>query len=213
MPRPALVPFGRPSYLLTKSLPPGVHEGGARISRQTRLTQVMHSEARAPRPPILLYLSKGIGLCGVYLGAALLGLHFASVGRSISLVWPPTGLAIAALTLWGFRYWPSVAVGAFLANALTAIPLGAAAAIAAGNTLEALVASYLLARFAGSRPDLDDIRQVRVFAGLAAPAGALCSADHRPQIVRVFNSVDNYDQRMFSAFAFNYVFQFVVLLG
>jgi PAS domain S-box-containing protein len=136
----------------------------------------MHSEARAPRPPILLYLSKGIGLCGVYLAAALLGLHFASVGRSISLVWPPTGLAIAALTLWGFRYWPSVAVGAFLANALTAIPLGAAAVIAAGNTLEALVASYLLGRFAGSLPDLDDIRQVRVFVGLAAPAGALCSA-------------------------------------
>jgi PAS domain S-box-containing protein len=123
-----------------------------------------------------LYLARLALLATVYYGAALLGLHYASIGQSISLVWPPTGIAIAALTMLGYRYWPGVALGAFLANAATPVPLLAAAMIAGGNTLEAVVAAYLLRRTAGSRPDLDDIRQTRALVLAAAPLGALCSA-------------------------------------
>jgi PAS domain S-box-containing protein len=115
-------------------------------------------------------------LCAAYYGAALLGLHYASIGQSISLVWPPTGIAIAALTLWGPQYWPAVAMGAFLANAATPVSLAAAAAIAVGNTLEAIVASSLLRRAAGSHSPLDHISQVRTFLVVAAPLGTLCSA-------------------------------------
>jgi PAS domain S-box-containing protein len=111
-----------------------------------------------------------------YYAAARLGLRYASVGESISLVWPPTGIAFAALTLWGYRYWPGIAAGAFLANAATAVPLLAAAGIASGNTLEALVAAYLFRRVAGARPQLDDLRQVWTLVLIAAPIGALCSA-------------------------------------
>jgi PAS domain S-box-containing protein len=124
----------------------------------------------------VIYLAKLALLAVVYYGAARLGLHYASVGQSISLVWPPTGIAFAALTLWGYRYWPGVALGAFAANAATPVPLLAAAGIAFGNTLEALAAAYLLRRTAGSRPQLDDLRQVRTLVLLAAPVGALCSA-------------------------------------
>ena len=123
-----------------------------------------------------LYLARLALLAAVYYGAALLGLHYASIGQSISLVWPPTGIAIAALTMLGYRYWPGVALGAFLANAATPVPLLAAAAIAVGNTLEALVAAYLLRRTAGPRPDLDEIRTTRTLLLAAAPLGALCSA-------------------------------------
>jgi PAS domain S-box-containing protein len=128
------------------------------------------------RSKIALFLAWSAVLCAGYYGAAILGLHYASIGQSISLVWPPTGIAIAALTMLGLRYWPAIAIGAFLANAATPIPLGTAAAIATGNTLEALVAAYLLRKTAGSRPRLDDIRQVRAFLLMAAPLGALCSA-------------------------------------
>jgi len=62
----------------------------------------------------------------IYLVVAKLGLRYASIGPSISPVWPPTGLAIAALALFGLRYWPAVLLGAFLANAATSIPLLAA---------------------------------------------------------------------------------------
>ena len=91
-------------------------------------------------------------------------------------MWPPAGIAFAALVLLGYRYWPGVALGAFIANAATPIPLAAAFGIAAGNTTEALLAAYLLRRVAGSRPQLEDPRQTRALILLAAPAGALVAA-------------------------------------
>ena len=122
------------------------------------------------------YLATAVLLALVYYGAARLGLRYASIGRSISLVWPPTGIAFAALVLLGFRYWPGVALGAFLANAATPVPLLTAAGIAAGNTLEALVAAFLLTRIAGSRPNLEHGPSVRALMLQAAPLGALISA-------------------------------------
>src|SRR6266699_6462702 len=72
---------------------------------------------------------------------------FATLNASTSPVWPPTGLAIAALLIWGPRLWPGVYIGAFAANSLTSGPI-TSVAIAAGNTLEALLAFLLVARFA-----------------------------------------------------------------
>ena len=43
------------------------------------------------------------------------------------------------MLLLGYRVWPAIAVGAFLANLTAHEPLGTAAAIALGNTLEAVV--------------------------------------------------------------------------
>jgi PAS domain S-box-containing protein len=126
-------------------------------------------------PQPLTYAGRAIALAATYYGAALLGLHYASIGQSISLVWPPTGIAVAALTLLGSRYWPSIALGAFLANAATPVPLTAAAMIAVGNTLEAMVAATLLLRLAGSHPQFENLRHVRALL-LAALLGTLTSA-------------------------------------
>jgi PAS domain S-box-containing protein len=114
-------------------------------------------------------------LAVIYYAAARLGLQYASIGQSVSLIWPPTGIALAALTLLGYHYWPGVALGAFLANAATPVPLLAAAGIATGNTLEAVVAAMLLRQVTGARPQLDDLRHTQRFL-LAAPAGAALSA-------------------------------------
>jgi PAS domain S-box-containing protein len=134
----------------------------------------MRSRVALPQP--VKYILTSALLAIAYYGAARLGLRYASIGQSISLVWPPTGIAFAALTLLGYRYWPCVALGAFLANAGTPVPLPAAAGIALGNTLEALVAAYLLRRVTGPRPQLDTLQHVRTFVLVAAPLGALCGA-------------------------------------
>jgi PAS domain S-box-containing protein len=131
---------------------------------------------RAAPPQWVIYLARLVLLAAVYYGAARLGLRYASIGQSVSLVWPPTGIAFAALTLLGYRYWPGVALGAFLANAATPVPLLAAGGIAFGNTLEALVGAYLLRRTVGHRPQLDDHRHVRALVLVAAPVGVLCAA-------------------------------------
>src|SRR4051794_35357298 len=80
------------------------------------------------------------GLFGVYVLTAKLGLSFDALAGVATTVWPPTGIAIAALTIGGRRYWPAVFLGALVVNASTAIPLWVAPIIAVGNTLEALAA-------------------------------------------------------------------------
>ena len=59
------------------------------------------------------------GVAVVYFVAAKLGLTLATVGGTVTLVWPPSGVAVAAMLLCGRRVWPGVAIGAFLANATT----------------------------------------------------------------------------------------------
>ena len=83
----------------------------------------------------------------VYFGGAKLGLNLAVGHGVITPVWPPTGIAIAALLLLGPRVWPAVAIGALLGNATSGVSFWVATGIAVGNTLEALVAVYLLRRF------------------------------------------------------------------
>ncbi len=111
-------------------------------------------------------------LFAAYFVVAKLGLKFATIGESISPVWPPTGFAIAALLLFGWRYWPAILAGAFLANATTHIPLLAAAAIGCGNAGEALVGAYLMR----GRTKLEEPGAVRDLVMIAAPGAALVSA-------------------------------------
>src|SRR5437870_13872533 len=98
----------------------------------------------------------------LYFLAAKLGLSLASVHTNVSPVWPPTGLAIAAILLLGYRVWPGVLLGAFLANLLTPVPVGVALAIAVGNTLEALTAGVFL-RSINFHNSLDRARDVFKF--------------------------------------------------
>jgi integral membrane sensor domain MASE1 len=84
----------------------------------------------------------------VYFGAAKLDLTMAFVAKKVTAVWPPTGIVLAALLLFGYRAWPGIALGAFLANAITNARLATAAGIALGNTLLASVlfgAAFMLA--------------------------------------------------------------------
>ena len=118
-----------------------------------------------------IYALKLLGLAAVYYGAAKLGLSLAFANSSISAVWPPTGIALAAVIFWGYRMWPGIALGALLANSWTGIPIYSTLGIAVGNTGEALVGAYLLREVADFRPSLERVRDVislAVFAGLLA---------------------------------------------
>lgn len=136
----------------------------------------MAVHSSATRLKVLPSLSRAALLIAVYFVVAKLGLRYATIGPSISPVWPPTGLAIAGLLLLGLRYWPAVLVGAFLANATTPIPLLAALGIACGNTTEAILAAYLLRRRWGPQVTFDELGSVRTLVGVAAPLGAFASA-------------------------------------
>jgi integral membrane sensor domain MASE1 len=86
----------------------------------------------------------GVGI--VYFALAKAGLALASVHPSASPIWPPTGIALAAVMLWGYRVCPAILIAAFLVNAITAGSLLTSSAIAVGNTLESIVGWYLIRR-------------------------------------------------------------------
>lgn len=102
-----------------------------------------------------------LGLAGIvtvaYFLAAELGLSLASAHTNVSPVWPPTGIAIAALLIFGRRLWPAILIGAFLANLWTDVSAPVALGIAGGNTLEAVAAFYLLTY----RPHVDSFSSIR----------------------------------------------------
>jgi signal transduction histidine kinase len=117
-----------------------------------------------------------LALATVYYITARLGLTFATVGRSVTLVWPPTGLSLAILLLHGRQLWPGVALGAFAVNALTpGVPPLVAAAIAGGNTVEALVGLALLRR-SGFEPSLRRVADVLRLVVLAGMVSTVASA-------------------------------------
>ena len=77
----------------------------------------------------------------VYVLAGRLGLHFAFVNASATALWPPTGIAIASVLLFGPRVWPAIFVGAFVVNILTAGSVATSLAVFWGERLGALGAS------------------------------------------------------------------------
>jgi signal transduction histidine kinase len=117
-----------------------------------------------------------LGLAAVYFVAARLGLMMDAVAGFATLVWPPTGIALAALVTLGYRVWPGVFIGAFAVNLSTGAPLLAALGIGVGNTLEAVVATYALRRIPGFRPSLDRLQDVVGLILLAAGLSTMLSA-------------------------------------
>jgi integral membrane sensor domain MASE1 len=116
----------------------------------------------------------------LYYAAARVGLLMAFQQTNASPVWPPSGIALAALVFFGARVWPGVTIGAFAANAVVfaanhaaRLPtiLLASAIIALGNTVEAAAGRYLLARLVNASSPLD--RAASAFR-FVATAAAVC---------------------------------------
>ncbi len=110
--------------------------------------------------PVLVYLAQVIVLAVIYHLAARLGLKMAYVQANTSPVWPPTGIGLAALLIFGARLWPGITLGVLLGSLLTGAPFNLALGLAIGNTLEALLAVFLLKRLFNLHNDLDRIQDV-----------------------------------------------------
>jgi signal transduction histidine kinase/CheY-like chemotaxis protein len=117
----------------------------------------MHSRRFSTLPAI------GI-LTVIYFIVGKLSLRLAFVHPSASPVWPPAGIALAALVVFGYRTWPAIFLGAFLVNVTTAGNIGTSLCIATGNTLEAVCGAWLVNQFAGGTRIFDRAQDVFKFA-------------------------------------------------
>lgn len=121
----------------------------------------------------LLRAATGIGLLLlVYFLFARLGLHLALAPGSASPVWPPAGIALGALLLWGPGLWPGIMLGETLAVLADGLPPTVAISMGCGNALGAwLAARYIRQRrmLLGEQIDLRDLLVFLAYALLLAP--------------------------------------------
>src|SRR5579859_7180079 len=107
--------------------------------------------------------------------AARMSLQLALVHGQVTPIWPPTGIALVAILVFGRRVWPSVFLAALAVN----LPIGpspvGAAAIAVGNTVAPMTAAFLLNR-AGFRIELDRLRDAAAIVLLGALGAMTISA-------------------------------------
>jgi integral membrane sensor domain MASE1 len=125
---------------------------------------------------LLRYIATLIAVAAAYFVFAKLGLMLASVNPSASPIWPPTGIALAAVLLGGLRVWPAILIGAFAVNATTAGTLETSAVISLGNTLEAVIGGLLLSRWSGGARTFDTPAQVARFAMVCVGPATITSA-------------------------------------
>ncbi len=106
-------------------------------------------------------------LAVLYFCAGSFGLSLAQVHPSASAVWPPSGIALAAILLWGYRLWPGIFLGAFAVNLAAAGSIFTALSIGAGNSLEAILGATLVFRFANGPKAFEQTKTILKFILLA----------------------------------------------
>ncbi|MGZ3333053.1 MAG: MASE1 domain-containing protein [Gemmatimonadaceae bacterium] len=121
------------------------------------------------------YVTRVTLLAAVYLLAGRIGFMVSAVDPIVSSVWPPSGIALAAMLLMGPRFWPGIVIGGFILNLTGTIAPIPALVIAVGNTLEALLAARLLTSV-GFRPSMERLRDVLALVVLGAIASPPVSA-------------------------------------
>lgn len=99
----------------------------------------------------------------LYLGAAELGLSLAIVNNNVSAVWPPSGVSLALLLIFGGWLWPGVAAGAFVTTWLTGASFATAFGISIGATLEAVLGALLVRSWCGAHGSLMQASRVVKF--------------------------------------------------
>ncbi len=134
--------------------------------------------ARWPAWKLILVLG------AAYFVTARLGLLLAIPGGHVTPVWAPSGIALAALLLCGWRVWPGIWLGSFAANLWDfvgspmslATDIATSATLGAGASAAALLGAQLLFRYVGQRSPLERVRDVWAFLALGGALSCLVSA-------------------------------------
>jgi len=122
------------------------------------------AEAVGLRRPSLSYIGGVLLLAASYYGAAKIG-QTLRYTASVSAIWPPAGLGIAALYLWGLRWWPGILLGEVIVNGQlllddSTFPVGSLLGQQTGNIAEIIVGALLLRRLIGPGAAMDRVGQV-----------------------------------------------------
>lgn len=122
------------------------------------------------------YFFKSILFAVLYLASANFGLMIATINNNVTPIWPPTGLAFAIIFLYGRKYWYSIAIGAFTANAMAGNSLSTIIPITVGNTLEAIAGVWIFHRLSRQTETFGNHARSLAFITSAALASIISSS-------------------------------------
>jgi signal transduction histidine kinase len=111
----------------------------------------------------------------LYYAAGRLGLELAYLDGAVAALWPPAGLGLAVLFLYGVRLWPAIVIGDLLLGDYST-PLGTVLGQTFGNTVALVGAALLLRRITGGRGGLERVADVLAFVACALVAAVVSAA-------------------------------------
>lgn len=126
-------------------------------------------------PPWARWAADVVGIAALYVATGKLGFLLAIPPGNVTILWPPSGLALAAVLLLGNRAWPGIWLGSFLVNAwffsgithpLSVTALAISTSIGMGSTLQALLGAGLIRRLIGPGSPIDRPQDVIKFAAI-----------------------------------------------
>ncbi len=125
----------------------------------------------------LTAFTRVVVVIALYFIGGLIGKRTTFLSGSVALVWPPAGIALAAILLLGYRFWPGVALGAVLFSFMNGVPFGFfTLGTAVGNTMGAITCAYLLKKFIAFDNAMERTRDVTGYIGLACFLGTTVNA-------------------------------------
>jgi signal transduction histidine kinase len=104
-----------------------------------------------------------------------IGLELAYLDGAVAALWPPAGLGLAVLFLYGVRLWPGIVIGDLWLGDFST-PLGTVLGQTVGNTLALVVGALLLRRLTGGRGELERVVDVLAFVACALLAATVSAA-------------------------------------
>src|SRR3954466_192307 len=127
--------------------------------------------------PALYVLTVAV-VASAYYAVGRIGLELAYLNGAVAALWPPAGLGLAVLFLYGVRLWPGIVVGDLLLGDFST-PFGTVMGQTVGNTVAVVAAALLLRRLTGGRGQLDRVADV-VALVVCALVAAIVSAAFGP---------------------------------
>jgi PAS domain S-box-containing protein len=122
------------------------------------------------------YLVRVSAIFLLYFALGRLGLAVPFTVANVSPLWPPAGLALAVVVVWGYSMWPGILLGAVLVNFFSPLPHESAVVMGMGNTLSALFGGYLLKRVTRLQPPLIRLTDVVGLVTLGALVSPILAA-------------------------------------
>ena len=132
---------------------------------------------------VVLYMGSVALVAVAYYLAGRLGLELAYLDGAVAALWPPAGLGLAVLFLYGVRLWPGIVLGDLLLADFST-PFVTVVGQTVGNTLALVIAALLLRRLTGGRGELERVVDVLALVACAFLA-AIVSAAFGPTSLRL----------------------------